>query len=79
MAPEGAIVKIAGLKKLQFSGTARCFDNEEDAMNAVQTKKYKDGDVIIIRYEGQEVGQACVKCYQQQVQFMVKEKVKKLL
>ena len=50
LAPEGGIVKIAGLKKLQFTGKARCFDNEEDAMKAVQTKKYKDGDVIIIRY-----------------------------
>ena len=52
LAPEGAIVKIAGLKKLQFTGKARCFDNEESAMKAVQSRKYKDGDVIIIRYEG---------------------------
>jgi len=52
LAPEGGIVKIAGLKKLQFSGKARCFDNEESAMKAVQSRKYKDGDVIIIRYEG---------------------------
>ena len=52
LAPEGGIVKIAGLKKLQFTGRARCFDNEESAMKAVQSKKYKDGDVIIIRYEG---------------------------
>ena len=52
LAPEGAIVKIAGLKKLQFTGRARCFDNEENAMKAVQSRKYKDGDVIIIRYEG---------------------------
>ncbi len=56
LAPEGAIVKIAGLKKLQFTGKARCFDNEEDAMKAVQTKKYNDGDVIIIRYEGPRGG-----------------------
>ena len=56
LAPEGAIVKIAGLKKLQFTGKARCFDNEEDAMKAVQTKKYKDGDIIIIRYEGPKGG-----------------------
>ncbi len=56
LAPDGAIVKIAGLKKLQFTGKARCFDNEEDAMRAVQTKKYKDGDVIIIRYEGPRGG-----------------------
>ena len=52
LAPDGGIVKIAGLKKLQFTGKARCFDNEESAMKAVQSKKYKDGDVIIIRYEG---------------------------
>ena len=56
LAPEGAIVKIAGLKKLQFTGKARCFDTEEEAMKAVQTKKYKDGDVIIIRYEGPRGG-----------------------
>ena len=56
LAPDGAIVKIAGLKKLQFTGKARCFDNEEDAMKAVQKKKYKDGDVIIIRYEGPRGG-----------------------
>ena len=56
LAPDGAIVKIAGLKKLQFTGRARCFDNEEDAMKAVQKKKYKDGDVIIIRYEGPRGG-----------------------
>ncbi len=52
LAPEGGIVKIAGLKKLQFTGRARCFDNEESAMKAVQSRKYNDGDVIIIRYEG---------------------------
>jgi len=52
LAPEGGIVKIAGLKKLQFTGRARCFDNEESAMKAVQSRKYKDGDVIIFRYEG---------------------------
>ena len=56
LAPDGAIVKVAGLKKLQFSGKARCFDNEEAAMRAVQTKKYNDGDVIIIRYEGPRGG-----------------------
>jgi dihydroxy-acid dehydratase len=56
LAPDGGIVKIAGLKKLQFTGKARCFDNEEDAMKAVKNKKYKDGDVIIIRYEGPKGG-----------------------
>jgi len=52
LAPEGGIVKIAGLKKLQFTGRARCFDNEESAYKAVINRKYKDGDIIIIRYEG---------------------------
>ena len=56
LAPEGGIVKIAGLKKLQFTGRARCFDTEESAFKAVQQKKYKDGDIIIIRYEGPKGG-----------------------
>ena len=56
LAPEGAIVKVAGLKKLQFTGKARCFDTEEAAYNAVQKKKYKDGDIIVIRYEGPKGG-----------------------
>ncbi len=56
LAPEGGIVKIAGLKKLQFTGSARCFDTEESAFKAVQQKKYKDGDIIIIRYEGPKGG-----------------------
>ena len=56
LAREGAIVKIAGLKKLQFTGRARCFDTEELAFKAVQKKKYKDGDIIVIRYEGPKGG-----------------------
>ena len=56
LSPEGAIVKIAGLKKLQFTGKARCFDTEESAYKAVQKKQYKDGDIIIIRYEGPKGG-----------------------
>ena len=56
LAPDGAIVKIAGLKKLQFTGRARCFDTEESAYKAVKNKKYKDGDIIIIRYEGPKGG-----------------------
>ena len=56
LAPEGAIVKIAGLKKLQFTGRAKCFDTEESAFKSVQSKKYKDGDIIIIRYEGPKGG-----------------------
>jgi dihydroxy-acid dehydratase len=56
LAPEGAIVKIAGMEQLQFEGTALCFDCEEDAFRAVQDRAYKAGDVIIIRYEGPKGG-----------------------
>ena len=56
LAPEGGIVKIAGLKKLQFTGRARCFDAEEAAYKAVKNRKYKEGDIIIIRYEGPKGG-----------------------
>jgi len=56
LAPEGAIVKVAGLKKLTFRGPARCFDCEEDAFRAVSNREYNDGDVIIIRYEGPKGG-----------------------
>ena len=56
LAPDGAIVKVAGLKRLQFTGKARCFDTEEAAYKAVKNKKYKDGDIIIIRYEGPKGG-----------------------
>src|SRR4051812_24538243 len=51
LAPDGAIVKVAGMKTLRFEGTALCFDCEEDAFAAVDQRAYKAGDVIIIRYE----------------------------
>ncbi len=56
LAPEGAIVKIAGMKTLRFEGTALCFDCEEDAFKAVEMRAYKPGDIIIIRYEGPKGG-----------------------
>jgi len=56
LAPEGAIVKVAGLERLQFSGPARCFDGEEACFEAVKNKKYKEGDVLVIRYEGPKGG-----------------------
>ncbi len=56
LAPEGAIVKIAGLKNLTFTGVARCFDCEEDAFKAVENRYYKEGDVLVIRYEGPRGG-----------------------
>jgi dihydroxy-acid dehydratase len=56
LAPEGAIVKIAGMKMLKFSGPARCFDGEEACFDAVKNRKYKQGDVLVIRYEGPRGG-----------------------
>ncbi|MFO1066953.1 MAG: dihydroxy-acid dehydratase [Geminicoccaceae bacterium] len=56
LATEGAIVKVAGLKSLKFKGPARVFDAEEDAMAAVQAGNYKDGEVLVIRYEGPKGG-----------------------
>lgn len=56
LAPEGAIVKVAGMKNLVFKGTALCFDCEEDAFAAVEKKQYNEGDVIVIRYEGPRGG-----------------------
>jgi dihydroxy-acid dehydratase len=56
LAPEGAIVKVAGMERLQFSGPARCFDGEESCFEAVKKKKYKEGDVLVIRYEGPKGG-----------------------
>lgn len=56
LAPEGAIVKVAGLKNLVFTGNARCFDREEDAFAAVDKQDYKQGDIIVIRYEGPRGG-----------------------
>ncbi len=52
LAPDGAIVKVAGMKRKKFKGKAKCFDDEESALNAVLNKKIKAGDVIVIRYEG---------------------------
>ncbi len=56
LAPDGAIVKVAGMKNLKFRGPAICFDCEEDAFHAVETRQYKDGDVFVIRYEGPKGG-----------------------
>jgi dihydroxy-acid dehydratase len=56
LAPDGAIVKVAGLKNQRFEGTALCFDCEEDCFAAVEQRAYKAGDVLIIRYEGPKGG-----------------------
>jgi dihydroxy-acid dehydratase len=58
LAPEGAIVKVAGMAadKQVFTGPARCFDTEEECFQAVKTRQYKEGDVLVIRYEGPKGG-----------------------
>ncbi|HIK65334.1 MAG TPA: dihydroxy-acid dehydratase, partial [Henriciella marina] len=56
LAPDGAIVKVAGLHSLQFRGPARVFDGEEACFKAVESRDYKKGDVLIIRYEGAKGG-----------------------
>ena len=56
LAPDGAIVKVAGMTELKFSGPARCFDGEEACFEAVRKKAYKEGDVFVIRYEGPRGG-----------------------
>ena len=56
LAPDGAIVKVAGLKTQRFVGPARVFDTEEACFEAVNTRTYKEGDVLVIRYEGPKGG-----------------------
>ena len=56
LAPEGAIVKVAGLKSQRFTGTARVFECEEDCFQAVTHKDYKEGEVLVIRNEGPKGG-----------------------
>jgi dihydroxy-acid dehydratase len=56
LAPEGAIVKVAGMERLHFSGPARCFDGEEACFEAVKNRTYREGDVLVIRYEGPKGG-----------------------
>jgi len=56
LAPAGAIVKVAGMANLKFTGPARCFDGEEACFEAVKNKTYREGDVLVIRYEGPRGG-----------------------
>jgi dihydroxy-acid dehydratase len=56
LAPEGAIVKVAGMERPTFSGPARCFDSEEACFGAVKNRNYKEGEVLVIRYEGPKGG-----------------------
>ncbi|MBB4618410.1 dihydroxy-acid dehydratase [Sphingomonas abaci] len=56
LAPDGAIVKVAGMQRLQFEGPARVFDCEEDAFAAVEARLIEEGEVVVIRYEGPKGG-----------------------
>jgi len=56
LAPDGAIVKVAGMKTLTFSGPARVFDSEKECFDAVTAREYQDGEVLVIRYVGPKGG-----------------------
>src|SRR5712691_3938543 len=56
LAPDGAVVKIAGMDSTRFVGKARVFDAEEDAFDAISERKIVEGDVVVIRYEGPKGG-----------------------
>jgi dihydroxy-acid dehydratase len=56
LAPDGAIVKVAGMHRLQFTGPAQVFDSEEETFAAVENREIKEGSVIVIRYEGPKGG-----------------------
>jgi len=56
LAPDGALIKVAGLKSLVFEGRARVFDSEEACADVVKKRAYKEGDVLVIRYEGPKGG-----------------------
>ena len=56
LAPDGAIVKVAGMARLEFTGPAQVFDCEEDAFAAVEARQIREGSVVVIRYEGPRGG-----------------------
>ncbi len=56
LAPDGAIVKVAGMARLKFEGPAQVFDCEEDAFSAVEKREITEGSVVVIRYEGPKGG-----------------------
>jgi dihydroxy-acid dehydratase len=56
LAPEGAVVKVAGVKTSEFKGKAKVFDREEDAFDAISKREIKEGDIVVIRYEGPKGG-----------------------
>ena len=56
LAPDGALLKVAGLKSLVFEGRARVFDSEEACAQVVRNRKYREGEVLVIRHEGPKGG-----------------------
>jgi len=56
LCPEGAVIKVAGLKSLQIAGPARVFESEEDCMKVVATMDYEAGEILVIRNEGPKGG-----------------------
>lgn len=56
LAPDGAVVKIAGMTELIFEGPARCFDSEDACYEAVSNREYEEGEVLVLRYEGPKGG-----------------------
>ena len=56
MAPDGAVIKTAGIEMTKFTGNARVFNSEESAFDSVANGEIKEGDVIVIRYEGPKGG-----------------------
>jgi len=56
LAPDGAVIKVAGIHTTEFKGKAKVFDREEDAFDSISKREIKEGDVVIIRYEGPKGG-----------------------
>jgi len=56
LAPEGAVIKIAGLNNKKFSGTAKVFNSEESAFEAISNQEIIEGDIVVIKYEGPKGG-----------------------
>ena len=63
LAPEGAVVKLAGHERAQHQGPARVFDSEDEVMPAIEQGQIQPGDVVVIRYEGPKGRTwACARC-----------------
>lgn len=80
LAPDGAIVKIAGMTEEEtvFTGPAHVFECEEDAFEAVQNRTYKEGEVLVIRNEDHPAARACARCWRQRRRCPVKGWAKRL-